>query len=247
MFGFVIAINGFFFILNLLQRMEITVNLSPESIAELDNTFIFSLFDVSSIINNLTTLALFLVASTLLKSLPDFFAKLIGVGGDVTKKGEQTQNLAKVNIQEAAYFSSGYAVEDMILSKTEHMKNMPLVGSNTRAEKREKRQLAANKRAVASYRQRLKHNGISNDVAEKAVKAYEKSLQRQIEAQRARRNANKEARNARIEKHRKRIEQQQAIVEGEWDKEKDKVYCPNCSAILGKKPKQCPKCGHKFK
>ena len=80
---------------------------------------------------------------------------------------------------------------------------------------------------------------VGKAVAEKAVKAYEKSLERQLEAQRERRFAQREARNRRIENHKKRIK----FVP---DKKEEKVICPRCKALLGPKPKQCPHCGYKF-
>ena len=240
MLSFVIAINSFFLILNLLQRMEISVTLSPESQSELKNTFIFGLFDVSGIIGNLTTLALFLVAAVLLKVLPDLFSNILQTGkGEVVTKGEKTQKIVRTHMAEASYFSSGYAIDDMVSSKMDAMRNLPLVGSESRAIAQEKRQLAQNKRALANYRDDLRRNGVSDDVADKAAEAYKKSLDRQIQAERERRVASREARLERISKHKKRIA---ASKESKKD-----VICPKCRAILKPKAKQCRHCGHKFK
>ena len=159
MLGYIMAINGFFLILNLLQRMEITLVLTPESVSELKNTFLFGLFSVESIIANLMTFMLFIVACTLLKTLPDFFARIAGVSKDLTERGKSALNESRINLEEATYFSSGYAVEDMVLSKIDKLRELPLVGDYARQKKKEKRQEVANKRAVEAYRKRLKDTG----------------------------------------------------------------------------------------
>ena len=241
MLGYVLAINGFFLILNLLQRMDLQFVFSQISVEELKNTYIFNLINVEAFITDLVTVALFLVAAVLLNTLPKMFSKAFKVKDEPIKKGGDTRELVKTNMQEAAYLSSGYAVDDMISSKIDMMRNIPLVGSQARAEKRENKQIAQNKLAVQNYARNLEANGISQEVAAKAVETYEKSLNRQLEAVRERRNANREARIVRINRHKARIQVK--------EKKDEPVTCPKCKAVYQskKKTKQCKYCGHKFK
>ena len=145
-------------------------------------------------------------------------------------------------MQEAAYLSSGYAVDDMISSKIDMMRNIPLVGSQARAEKRENKQIAQNKLAVENYAKDLEANeNISPEVSAKAIEAYQTSLNRQLEYVRERSNANREARIVRINRHKARIQVK--------EKKDEPVTCPKCKAVYQskKKTKQCKYCGHKFK
>lgn len=174
MLGYILAINCFFIILNLLQRMEIKLTLSQESIAELKSTYLFGQFDLESIVSTLMTFMMFLVACTLLKTLPDFFAKLAGVGGNVESKGDETRKIAKINIQEATYFSSGYAVADMVGDKMDKLKAIPLAG-NLINNVREQRQITANRRAVSEYEANLKDIGRQR-LIEENVNKYQNKL-----------------------------------------------------------------------
>ena len=240
MLSYVVAINGFFLILNLLQRLDIKLVLSETSVAQLNDTFVFGLFDVTGLIGSLMTLAMFLVAAVLLKTLPDLFSKMLKTS-DVIDNGDKVRKTVKTNIEEASYLSSGYAIDDMISARMDSMRGLPLVGSEARQVAQDKKQIKQNKLAVKSYEQQLKAKGISDDVTAKAVKAYEASLNRQLEAERERRNERYEARIARINKHKVRIK--------EKEKKDKQVTCPKCKAVYTskKKTKQCKYCGHKFK
>ena len=194
-------------------------------------------------------IAMFLVAVTLINTLPKMFSKMAG-GGNVIEKGTSTHHAVKTNIQEATYFTSGYAIEDMILSKTDKLKSMPLVGSESRAKRQEAKQIAANKQAVKQYNADLKARGISDDVVAKATKAYEDSLNREIEAARQRRSKDAEARKARMAKRKKRLSDQAERYDGkggEYENVKKPKICPYCKTPLSKKSKQCPICGTKVK
>lgn len=246
MFGYIIAINGFFLILNILQTMEIKFTFTPENVAELNRTYVFGLFDVSAVVGILMNLAMFLVAVTLLKTLPKMFSKMVG-GGDVMSRGASAQSSVNTNIEEASYFSSGYAIEDMILSKTDQLKALPLVGSDTIAAAKEKRQIKQNKAAVEAYKQRLKSSGISDATVEKAAKAYADSLQRQVDAERQRRKAKQQERNARITRHQDRVSGEKARYEKEYKKDKKAPkVCPRCKGVVTAKSKACPYCGTKL-
>lgn len=247
MFGYIIAINGFFIIIRIVDTMDINIFLNEGSKEALRNTFVFGRFNLDTIISNLMEIAMFLVAVTLINTLPKMFSKMAG-GGNVTEKGTSAKLAVKTNIQEATYFSSGYAIEDMILDKTNKLKSMPIIGSDSRAKRQEAKQIAANKQAVKQYNEQLKSRGISDDVVSKATKAYEDSLNREIEAARQRRNKDAEARKARIAKRKKRLAEQSDRYDGkdgEFTEQKKPKICPYCKTILNKKSKQCPICGKK--
>lgn len=236
--GYIIGINGFFIILNLLQRMDISITLSPESLAELQTTALFSWFDLQGIIDILAYFAMFLVACTLLKVLPGMFAKMANVGGDVTKTGESTFKAVQDNWEQGTDFASGHMIEDKILGAVDSTRNALLGKTPTRAERKEKIHQAQNAKAVQNYKDQLTGMGISEGTTEKAVKAYEDSLNRQLEAQRQRREADKEARNARIQKR--------ATAASARNKKKSKEprICSKCGKVHPPKfkGKECTNC-----
>ena len=243
MLGFILAINGFFIILNLLQRMDLQFVFSQISVEELQNTLIFSVLNVEAFITDVVTLALFLVAAVLLNTLPKLFKSAFKIDEEPISKGQDVQKFVKINMEEAAYFASGYAVDDVISSKIDKMRDLPIIGSNYIAEQQQKVKNALIKEAVKEYAGDLSDKGISEEVANKAVAVYEKSLNRELEAERERRNANREARTARINKHKERVGQMQT-----FEKSKNKP-CPRCKALIKnfKKVKSCPSCGYKLK
>lgn len=166
-FGYIIAVNGYFLILNLLQTLDITLVLSPDSVRELKNTWLFGQFNLETILNTLFTFALFFVAVSLINALPGMFSKMAG-GGDVVDRGANTKKLAKINLEEAKYFASGYAIKDFFLSGDDAIKGRPLalLQSDKSLEK-----------SLKAYRK-----GIDDDIKkqqkanEKQVKALEDKL-----------------------------------------------------------------------
>lgn len=242
-FSYIIAINGFFIILNILQTMDISLTLSEDSLRELSNTWLFGNLDMQGVLNILFTFMCFIVACSLLKGLPALFGGLVG-GGNVVKVGQETKKMVDINAAEASYFTSGRAVEDMVLHNTiDKMRAMPLApGSDARFNNNQKQQLQANKRAVEAYRKSLKAGGISDPVIDKAVKAYQDSLNRQLDAERQRRNAQRESRNYRIKQHQSRVKE---ITKNTEEKKKNKI-CPKCKTVCSPKSKNCPVCGTKL-
>lgn len=247
MFGYIISLNAFFIMINILQNIDLVFAFSEESIEYLKNTYVFGKFNLSTIVSNLMEVAMFLAACTLLNTMPKVFSKLVGVGDDVISKGDNTVQAVRYNTETAAYFSSGYMIEDVVLSKTDKLKKMPLIGSKTVQKDREKRHMVANRRAVKTYQDNLKAMGISDDVIEKATKAYEESLNRELEAERERRNRNEEARNARLAGHKTRGVAESERHGKEHSQKKDKIKrCPNCYKKQSSKNKNCYICGAKM-
>ena len=241
MYGFIIAINSYFILLTLVQKLgNVMPTISASSEHILSQTFLFRYVDVGKMIGYLASTTILLVVTTMLKSLSETFSKELLGFGDAFGDGGKVQKAVKNQIQEAKYFNSGQQFKDMAAETLDSsLAMLPGVeGTKTVRDLVNAGKDARNKKKAEQLYQDMLANGVGREAAEQARKVYMDALTAKIQESTNRANAELESRTARIKS---------------WQSKEQKGKEKTCKWCHGKylDPKNdvtdCPHCGRKVK
>ena len=238
MYGYIVAVNAYFILIILLQKMgNVMPTVSNNSIQVLNQTLLFRYVDVNQIVGFLISTALLLVATTMLNSLSQTFSADLFGSNEAINLGEKTKKAMDSQFQEAKYFISGQEFMDVTVDAVD--KAVAIVpgvdGISTFRDAMQKATQYKNKKKADKLYKDMIANGISADVAQQARKTYEDAMNTKI-------NENVSAATAEAGRRKERLGQ---IFEYKKDdKIKTCKYCHRKYEDNGKVT-NCPHCGRK--
>ena len=238
MYGYIVAVNAYFILIILLQKMgNVMPTVSNSSIQVLNQTLLFRYVDVNQIVGFLISTALLLVATTMLNSLSQTFSADLFGSNEAINLGEKTKKAMDSQFQEAKYFISGQEIMDITVDAVD--KAVAIVpgvdGISTFRDAMQKATQYKNKKKADKLYNDMIANGISADVAQQARKTYEDAMNAKI-------NENVSAATAEAGRRKERLGQ---IFEYKKDdKIKTCKYCHRKYEDNGKVT-NCPHCGRK--
>ncbi len=247
MYGFIVALNSYFILLILIDKMgSLIPAYSERSISILNDTALFSGLDVLTIVSVLLSTAVLIVATTLLKSMTDTFSGTLFSGDDAMKSGAKVKGQTEAVVAEGEYFMSGYLAKDSMAKAYRDATSSfaPLLGPDAIRERMNEREAEKNKKLAKQYEQDLISQGVDSAKASDAAKAYRDALNANIKARNEHVKQENDRRKKRLDDHNKRMTQ---FVQPPSDPKE--VKCKHCGAKFKKSQvkgtNKCPICQQK--
>lgn len=241
MYGFIIAINAFFILIELINRIgNIMPTISESSQQILGQTYLFRFVDLGKIIGYFATTFALLTVTTMLNSMTGMFSDDLLGFGDVLSAGGKTKGAVSSQVAEAKYFSSGQQFKDAAVQVVDDSLSMvPGVrGIDSVREIRDGHKKKKNEQKAEQVYQDLLNKGFNTKQAEQAKQSY------------------LDAMNVRVDEARRRAQEEDARRKGarsasqSYKKPKKTKTCPWCGKEYDPKKGKatnCPHCGKSVK
>lgn len=223
MYGFIIAINAFFILIELINRIgNIMPEISVSSQHILGQTYLFRFVDLGKIIGYFATTFALLTVTTMLNSMTGMFSDDLLGFGDVLSSGSKARGAVSSQVAEAKYFSSGQQFKDAAVQVVDDGLGMvPGVrGIDSVREIRDGHKKKKNLQKAEQLYGDLLAKGLSQKQAEQARQSY------------------LDAMNVRVDEARRRGQEEDARRRGALDSSR--------SYKKPKKTKTCPWCGKEY-
>lgn len=241
MYGFIVAINAFFILISLINRIgNIMPDIAESSKQILGQTYLFRVVDLGKIIGYLATTFALLTVTTMLNSMNSLFSGELFGFGDVMKSGSSAKSGITNQVAEAKYFASGQQFKDAAVQLADDTLGViPGVnGLESVRDLRDGHKKKKNTQKAEELYNQMRANGLTDHAAEQARKAYLDALNTPIDEARLRAQNDDKRRKESLTNSRS------------YKKDGKEKTCPWCHKKYDPKngkATNCPHCGRSVK